>query len=109
MQKITDYSLLFQSMFGTKNTTIPGSFQLSQINSSTVQSQLKAAGIDTSSNQYKAALKQMMSNGNGAMYANIQGIKNLMKNYDKDGDFIDPVSGLAGLDATNIPFDFPYF
>jgi len=74
-----------------------GSFQLSQLNSSSVQARLKAAGIDTHSKQYKAALKQMMSNANGAMYTNIQGIKNLMKNYDKDGDFIDPTTGLTGL------------
>jgi hypothetical protein len=103
MSRITDYSFLFQSMFGTKNATMPGTFQLSQLNSSSVQSQLKAAGIDTNSKQYKVVINQMMSNANGLMYANIQGIKNLMKNYDKDGDFINPVTGLAGLDATNIP------
>jgi hypothetical protein len=103
MSRITDYSFLFQSIFGTKSSTIAGNFQLSQLNSSSVQSQLKAAGIDTNSKQYKAAINQMMSNANGTMYANIQGIKNLMKNYDKDGDFINPVTGLAGLDATNIP------
>jgi hypothetical protein len=90
-------------MSGTTKSTIPGSFQLSQLNSSSVQSQLKAAGINTNSKQYKAVIKQMMSNANGAMYTNIQGIKNLMKNYDKDGDYIDPTTGLAGLDATNIP------
>ena len=28
-----------------------------------------------------------MSAGNGAMYGNIQGIKNLMSHYDKDGDY----------------------
>lgn len=65
-----------------------------------MQAQLKAAGINTNSKQYKAALKQMMSNANGAMYTNIQGIKNLMKNYDKDGDYIDPTTGLAGLLVT---------
>ena len=42
----------------------------------------------------------MMSNANGAMYGNIQGIKNLMKSYDKDGDYIDPTTGLAGLLVT---------
>jgi hypothetical protein len=42
----------------------------------------------------------MTSNANGAMYANIQGIKNLMKSYDKDGDYIDPTTGLAGLLVT---------
>ena len=100
MSRITDYSFLFQNMFGTQKTTLPGTFQLSQLNSSSVQKQLKAAGIDTNSKQYKAALKQMMSNANGAMYTNIQGIKNLMKNYDKDGDYIDPTTGLAGLLVT---------
>lgn len=104
MSKITDYSLLFQSMFGTKSTkgtSIIGSFQLSQLNSGSIQAQLRAAGIDTNSKQYKAALKQMMSNANGAMYTNINAIKNLMKNYDKDGDYIDPVTGLAGLLVTD--------
>ena len=101
MSRITDYSFLFQNMFGTQKTTLPGTFQLSQLNSSSVQKQLKAAGIDTSSKQYKAALKQMMSNANGAMYTNIESIKNLMKNYDKDGDYIDPTTGLAGLLITD--------
>ena len=100
MSKITDYSFLFQSMFGTKSTSAIGSFQLSQLNSCSVQAQLKAAGIDTNSRQYKAAIKQMTSNANGTMYANIQGIKNLMKSYDKDGDYIDPTTGLAGLLVT---------
>lgn len=69
MSKITDYSFLFHSMFGTKSTkgaSAIGSFQLSQLNSSSVQAQLRAAGIDTNSKQYKAAIKQMMSNANGA-------------------------------------------
>lgn len=49
MSKITDYSFLFQSMFGTKSTkgtSIIGSFKLSQLNSGSIQTQLKAAGID---------------------------------------------------------------
>ena len=103
MSRITDYSFLFQSMFGTKSTkgaSAIGSFQLSQLNSSSVQAQLRVAGIDTNSKQYKAAIKRMMSNANGAMYGNIQGIKNLMKSYDKDGDYIDPTTGLAGLLVT---------
>ena len=101
MSRITDYSFLFQNMFGMQKPTIPGSFQLSQLNSSSIQKQLKAAGIDTNSKQYKAALKQMMSNANGAMYTNIQCIKNRMKSYDKDGDHIDPTTGLTGLLVTN--------
>ena len=100
MSRITDYSFLFQSMFGTKGTkgtSIIGSFQLSQLNSGSIQAQLRAAGIDTNSRQYKAAIKEMMRNGNGAMYTNIQCIKNSMKCYDKDGDYIDPTTGLAGF------------
>lgn len=100
MSKITDYSFLFQSMFGTKKTNPIGSFRLSQLNSGSVQAQLRAAGIDTNSKQYRAAVKMMTQNSNGAMYANIQGIKNLMKSYDKDGDYIDPTTGLAGLLVT---------
>ena len=104
MSKITDYSFLFQSMLGskgTKSTSPIGSFQLSQLNSNSIQSQLRAAGIDTNSAQYKAAIKEMMQNGNGAMYTNIQCIKNSMKCYDKDGDFINPRNGLAGLVLTD--------
>lgn len=97
MSRIIDYGFLFQSMLGMKKTNITGSFQLSQINSSSVQAQLKAAGINTNSKQYKAVLKEMMQNGNGAMFTNVQCIKNSMKSYDKDGDYINPTNGLAGL------------
>ena len=104
MPNITNYSYLFQSMFGGKGTswgtggTLPGVFQFSQLNSGSIQSQLKAAGIDTNSKQYKAVIQQMTKSGcTGGMYTNVQAIKNLMKNYDKDGDYIDPTTGLAGL------------
>lgn len=100
MSKITDYGFLFQSMFGTSKTNPIGSFRLSQLNSGSVQAQLRAAGIDTNSKQYRAAVRMMTQNGNSAMYANVQGIKNLMKSYDKDGDYIDPTTGLAGLLVT---------
>lgn len=103
MPRITDYSFFISQYVGTKSTkgaSAIGSFQLSQLNSSSVQAQLRVAGIDTNSKQYKAAIKRMMSNANGAMYGNIQGIKNLMKSYDKDGDYIDPTTGLAGLLVT---------
>ena len=49
MSRITDYSFLFQSMFGTKSTkgaSAIGSFQLSQLNSNSVQAQLRAAGSE---------------------------------------------------------------
>ena len=61
MSRITDYAFLFQKSFGTSGVNAIGSFQLSQLNSSSVQSQLKAAGINTNSKQYKAAIKKMMS------------------------------------------------
>ncbi len=102
MQRITDYSFLFQSLPGMpKTTNLIGSFQLSNLNSSSVQAQLKNAGIDTNSKQYKAVMKEMMANANGAMYTNPQAIKNLMRQYDKDGDYIDPTTGLAGLLLTD--------
>ena len=44
MSKITDYAFLFQKTFGTSGENVIGSFQVSQLNSSSVQSQLKAAG-----------------------------------------------------------------
>lgn len=100
MPRITDYSFLFQDMLGRANKNTIGSFRLSQINNSSVQSRLRAAGIDTNSKQYKAALNVMMKNGNGAMYANMQSIKNLMSQYDADGDYIDPTTGLTGLVVT---------
>jgi hypothetical protein len=52
MSKITDYAFLFQKSFGTSGVNAIGSFQLSQLNSSSVQSKLKAAGINTNSKQY---------------------------------------------------------
>ena len=43
----------------------------------------------------------MMKNGNGAMFTNVQAIKNLMSQYDKNGDWIDPNTGLTGLAVTD--------
>ena len=75
MSKITDYAFLVSKIIWDIRSKCNRQFQLSQLNSSSVQSKLKAAGINTNSKQYKAAVKQMMSAGNGAMYGNIQGIK----------------------------------
>jgi hypothetical protein len=106
MSRITDYGFLFQSMFGGTKTTLgtgsmlPGVFQFSQLNSGSIQSQLKAAGIDTSSKQYKAVIQQMTKNGcTGSMFTNVQAIKNQMKNYDSDGNLLNAY-GVAGMDAT---------
>ena len=102
MSKITDYSFLFQSMFGTKNNAgVVNPLKVSDLSNGSLSSQLKAAGIDTNSAQYKAVLKEMMKNGNGVMYTNVQAIKNLMSQYDKNGDWIDPNTGLTGLAVTD--------
>ena len=49
MSRITDYGFLFQTTFGTSKTNLVNNIQLSQMHSSSVQKQLKAAGIDTNS------------------------------------------------------------
>lgn len=108
MSNITNYSFLFQSMFGGTKTswgtgsTLPGVFLFSQLNSSSIQSQLKAAGIDTSSKQYKAVIQQMAKDGcTGSMFTNVQSIKNLMKNYNSRGEWVDSDTGLTGLLVTD--------
>ena len=108
MSNITNYSFLFQSMFGGTKTswgtgsTLPGVFLFSQLNSSSIQSQLKAAGIDTSSKRYKAVIQQMTKDGcTGSMFTNVQSIKNLMKNYNSRGEWVDPDTGLTGLLVTD--------
>ena len=108
MSNITNYSFLFQSMFGGTKTswgtgaTLPGVFLFSQLNSSSIQSQLKAAGIDTSSKQYRAVIQQMAKDGcTGSMFTNVQSIKNLMKNYNSRGEWVDPDTGLTGLLVTD--------
>ena len=108
MSNITNYSFLFQSMFGGTKTswgtgsTLPGVFLFSQLNSSSIQSQLKAAGIDTSSKQYKAVIQQMTKDGcTGSMFTCVQAIKNLMKNYNSKGEWVEPTTGLTGLLVTD--------
>ena len=77
-------------------------FQFSQLNSGSIQSQLKAAGIDTNSKQYKAVIQQMSKDGcNGSMFTSVQSIKNLMKNYNSRGEWVEPTTGLTGLLVTD--------
>lgn len=105
MSKITNYSFLFQNMFGrtTNSLSAPQNrISVSSLSSAATRQQLKAAGIDVDSKQYKAAIKQMLSGpGAAAGYTNIQSIKNLMSSYDKNGDWIDPTTGLTGLLITD--------
>ncbi len=101
MSKITDYGFLFQQMFGTKNAGIVNPLKVSDLTNGSLRTQLKSAGIDTNSAQYKAAVKEMTKHaGSSGMFTNVQAIKNLMRQYDKDGDYIDPTTGLAGLLVT---------
>ena len=99
MSRITDYSLLFQMMFGTKSSVgMVNSIKVSSLSSASVKAQLNAAGINTNSKQYKAAIRQMTQDPrSSAMFTNVQAIKNLMRSYDSNGDWIDPSTGLTGL------------
>ncbi len=90
MIMIRDFSDMFGRMSG-----MPA-------NSRNGQQKLKSAGIDINSAQYKAVMDQMNSAGKGIGYTNPQAIKNLMSQFDKDGDRINAF-GVAGMDATGIP------
>ena len=57
MTNITNYDYHVQKMGGGTGWALPGMFQFSQLNSSSIQSRLKAAGIDTGSRQYKAVIR----------------------------------------------------
>ncbi len=86
MIMIRDFSNMFQQMSGMPVSSKGG------------KEMLKKHGIDTNSAQYKAAMKQMSEGARGGVgYTNPQAIKNIMANYDKDGNFKDPVTGLTGL------------
>ncbi len=86
---IRDLSNRFQQMSGMP------------INIKGGKNMLKKAGIDTSSKQYQAVMQSVSSACHGVGYTNVQAIKNRMNRYDKDGDYISPVTGLAGLVVTD--------
>lgn len=101
MQRINDYSYLFQNLPGSSKAKQVNDIQVSQLGNKSVQSKLRAAGIDTNSAQYKAAIKEMTSHaGSMGMLTNVQAIKNIMSTYDKHGDEIDPNTGLTGVFVT---------
>ena len=85
---IRDFSNRFQQISGMP------------INSKGGKDMLKRAGIDTNSKQYQVVMKSMSAACSGVGYTNVQAIKNRMSRYDKDGDYISPVTGLAGLVVT---------
>ena len=102
MTNITNLGYHVQKMGGGTGSTLPGMFQFSQLNSSSIQSRLKAAGIDTGSRQYKAVIRQMAKDGcTGSMFTCVQAIKNLMKNYNERGEWVEPTTGLTGLLVTD--------
>ncbi|MBD5466498.1 MAG: DUF3879 family protein [Lachnospiraceae bacterium] len=87
---VRDFSNRFQEISGMP------------LNNNTTKAKLQAAGIDTNSKQYKAAISQMTKSANGGVgYTTVSAIKNRMSRFDKDGDWIDPVTGLAGLLVTD--------
>ena len=90
MLMIRDFSTMFQQMSGMP------------IGSKAGNNMLKNAGIDTNSARYKAAIRQMSEGLRGGVgYTNPQAIKNVMSNFDKDGDRINAF-GVAGMDAAGI-------
>lgn len=102
-----DYSYLFEQIFGISNTAkdvVSGrnKIKVSDLSSSSVQAQLRAAGIDTNSAQYKTVIGDMLSANKGGMgYTNVQAIKNRMRYYDEDGDHINQAFGVSGLTVTD--------
>ena len=64
--KIMNYAFLFSNTQGKMKSPV-NSIQLSKLGTKSVQTQLRAAGIDTNSKQYKTVISQMMKNGNGMM------------------------------------------
>lgn len=102
MTNITNLGYHVQKMGGGTGLALPGMFQFSQLNSSSIQSRLKAAGIDTGGRQYKAVIRQMAKDGcTGSMFTCVQAIKNLMKNYNARGEWVEPTTGLTGLLVTD--------
>lgn len=85
---VRDFSKRFQEISGMP------------INSDAMKKKLKAAGIDTNSKQYQAVMSEMSRDG-GVGYTTISAIKRRMSRYDKDGDWINPRTGLAGLLVTD--------
>lgn len=87
---VRDFNNMFQQMPGMP------------LSNNNTKQMLKRAGIDTKSKQYQAAIREMENSANGRVaYTSIQCIKNVMRSYDKNGDYIDPTTGLTGLLVTD--------
>lgn len=86
---IRDFSNRFQQMSGMP------------INSKGGKDILRKAEIDTNSKQYQAVMQSMSSASHGVGYTTVSAIKNRMSRYDKDGDYVSPLTGMAGLVVTD--------
>lgn len=86
---VRDFNNRFQEMSGMP------------INSKGGKYMLKRAGIDTNSKQYQAVMQSMSSASHGVGYTTVSAIKNRMSRYDKDGDYVSPLTGMAGLVVTD--------
>lgn len=64
MAGITD-KVLIEKMFGGSTDMSFGRIKVSDINSKSVQEQMRAAGIDTNSKAYKKVIGNMMAASNG--------------------------------------------
>lgn len=107
---VTNYRYLLEATFGKSKGT---SFPTNKNSSKSIEEQMRAAGIDTNSGQYKAVEKndmaeilraeQEMSPDDRLAYemmgARALIVKNKMKLYDSDGNRLS-TNGLAGLDMT---------
>lgn len=67
-------------------------------------------GVPTTVLVSSAFLKQCMNDPEKAKYLeeyvyNVQAIKNLMKQYNSNGEYVNPVNGLTGLEATDATGD----
>lgn len=89
MLMVRDFSNRFQELSGMP------------VSQADTKKKLKQAGIDVDSKQYKAVISSMEGASRGVGYTNIQAIRNRMSRYDKDGDYISPVTGMAGLVITD--------
>ena len=90
-----DFRVIYQ---GEKIMLIVREFsnRFQQMSGMPIKERLKAAGIDINSKQYRAVMSEMSRDGGGG-YTTISAIKKRMSRYDKDGDWINPRTGLAGV------------
>ncbi len=102
-----NYNITFlQQMLGISSPLSPMSrLSVSSLSSPKVQAQLKAAGIDVNSKQYQAVMNDMMGALDGRVgYTNITAIKNRMRSYNRDGDYVGPDGRVVpGMLVNGIP------